>query len=179
MSRVRGVSMNKAPNIIKYPKIIHVKCLETGKVYKAEKMCRNMSIVKSEHIYFDLNFFGRCFEIYDKKLYKNTNGIEGCFFSSGYVKGNFLCINYDEDIKHDVYTYFVITAKTKVTDKIRDGYNGVMRPYMYEYIDNEFISFPFYIYEKYLPLNPIEIKHNYNFIRVTRNEYNLYLNSRN
>ena len=66
MSRVRGVSMNKAPNIIKYPKIIYVKCLETGKKKKKKKMCRNMSIVKSEHIYFNFNFFGRCFEIYDK-----------------------------------------------------------------------------------------------------------------
>lgn len=46
-------------------------------------------------------------------------------------------------------------------------------------IELKVVFFLLYIYEKYLPLNPIEIKYNYNFIRVTRNEYNEYLNSRN
>lgn len=64
MSKISGHFQKKCVDIIKYPKIIYVKCIETGKIYKAEKMNKTFSIIKKEHTYDTNGFLSLALNVY-------------------------------------------------------------------------------------------------------------------
>lgn len=179
MSRHHG-EMNMAPKIPKYPKIIYVKCVETGKIYKAEKVYRKMTIIKDRHNYIVYIFRGRDLHIYNKEIndkcpFKGS----GKIMTFGAGKGDFLCCNYEEDIQEDCYSYFGIMPKT-IEDKIRADYKGNMYPDEYNYVKDEFIySDCNKYYTDLLDDSKYDYgNYNYNYIRVSKNEYEEYLKSR-
>lgn len=96
--------------------------------------------------------------------------------SFGAGKGDFLCCNYEEDIEEDKYSYFGIMPKT-IEDKVRADYTGNMYPDQYNYAKNEFVYSDCNIYYKDL-LDESKYEYgnyNYNYVRVTKKEYEEYL----
>lgn len=151
---------------LKYPKIIYVKCLDTGKVYKAEKIvvCKLITISSVHHYKFRNNILYILYNV----LY-NSNGFT--FYEIPYEKGMFLCNNYPEDIDYnsiDAYKYFSIISKSnddlKVKKYIKDNFVYKTGFHYPDTLDNTY-KHPLYF--------------DYNFIRVTKKEYDEYLNSRN